>query len=52
MKTQYKNHIKFGSCWYDNFFKINTRQIQNKNQLPLTKSLEEQKTKTNELKRK
>lgn len=29
MKTQFKNHIKFGSCWYDNFFKVTTRQIQN-----------------------
>lgn len=30
MKTQFKHHIKFGSCWYDNFFKVTTRQIQNK----------------------
>lgn len=28
MKTQFKHHIKFGSCWYDNFFKVTTRQIQ------------------------
>jgi hypothetical protein len=28
MKTQFKHHIKFGSCWYDNFFKVSTRQIQ------------------------
>lgn len=27
MKTQFKHHIKFGSCWYDNFFKTNTRQL-------------------------
>jgi hypothetical protein len=26
MKTPFKNHIKLGSCWYDNFFKTNTRQ--------------------------
>lgn len=30
MKTQFKHHIKFGSCWYDQFFKIQTRQLQNK----------------------
>ena len=26
MKTQFKHHIKFGSCWYDNFFQTSTRQ--------------------------
>ncbi|MBA3971535.1 MAG: hypothetical protein H0X46_05220 [Bacteroidetes bacterium] len=26
MKTEFKNHIKFGSCWYDNFFKVSRRQ--------------------------
>ena len=26
MKTQFKNHIKFGSCWYDTFFKTTTKQ--------------------------
>jgi hypothetical protein len=26
MKTQFKNHIKFGSCWYDNFFKVQRSQ--------------------------
>lgn len=26
MKTQFRHHIKFGSCWYDSFFKVNTRQ--------------------------
>lgn len=25
MKTQFKHHIKFGSCWYDNFFNVNTK---------------------------
>jgi hypothetical protein len=25
MKTEFKNHIKYGSCWYDQFFKINQR---------------------------
>lgn len=29
MKTQFKNHIKFGSCWYDSFFKVSAKQIQN-----------------------
>ncbi len=22
MKTKYKSHIKFDSCWYNNFFKV------------------------------
>lgn len=26
MKTQFKNHIKFDTCWYDKFFKVNNRQ--------------------------
>lgn len=33
MKTQFKHHIKFGSCWYDNFFKTNTRQLTEKRKL-------------------
>ena len=36
MKTQFKHHIKFGSCWYDNFFKVNKR-IQTAKQIELTK---------------
>ena len=52
MKTEFKNHIKFGSCWYDNFFKIQTRQIQNKNKQSPAKEVEDQKTRKNELKRK
>lgn len=28
MKTQFKHHIKFGSCWYDSFFKVNKQQQQ------------------------
>jgi|GEM_PF-5631661 hypothetical protein len=23
MKTKFKTHIKYDSCWYDNFFKTN-----------------------------
>lgn len=42
MKIEFKNHIKFGSCWYDNFFKINTRQIQ-KNNPDLSKSTKKHK---------
>lgn len=30
MKKEFKHHIKHGSCWYDTFFKISTRQVQNK----------------------
>ena len=48
MKTQFKYHIKFGSCWYDNFFKVTTRQIQN-NKLDLIKS--NKKLKENEHKK-
>ena len=57
MKTQFKNHIKFGSCWYDNFFKINNRQII-KEKIKLTVEIEDKKSLTvkneikNELKRK
>ena len=29
MKTQFKHHIKFGSCWYNDFFKIHSKQIRN-----------------------
>lgn len=25
MKTEFKNHIKYGKCWYDRFFKTNQR---------------------------
>jgi len=46
MKTQFKHHIKFGSCWYDNFFKTNTRQqIELQKQLVDIKNKKESATK-------
>jgi hypothetical protein len=27
MKKEFKNHIKYGSCWYDKFFKILQKTI-------------------------
>lgn len=42
MKKEFKHHIKFGSCWYDNFFKVTTRQIQN-NKLDSLKSTKKHK---------
>ncbi len=40
MKTQFKHHIKFGSCWYDQFFKIDRRIQKSKH-----KSVKEQQEK-------
>ena len=48
MKTQFKHHIKFGSCWYDNFFKVTTKPI-HKNNPDLNKS--DKKLRNNEHKK-
>ena len=29
MKTKYKSHLKFDSCWYNNFFKIKSNYKSN-----------------------